>query len=275
MRAVAGARWLWIGPLAVTVGCAQNSLSSQGQVQGLQQQQVALAQRNTELQSRASALDKDNQELQTMLGQSQQQSRLLEDQVTALRDQLGSATSQLAKVKQQTPPDDKRIEAWTASAKPQAGAKITANNSLNSQLPAIDIPGVLVRADGDVVRIELPSSRLFSPGTARLLAEASPLLDTVTADIVRLYPDQIVGVEGHTDSDPASAGKWQNNHQLSIGEALAVYDYISMRSRIQPNQLFVVGHGPNHPIVSNGTVAGKERNRRVELVIYPERTAPR
>ena len=180
----------------------------------------------------------------------------------------------MAKVKQQTPPDDKRIEAWTASAKPQAGAKITANNSLNSQLPAIDIPGILVRVDGDVVRIELPSSRLFSPGTARLLPEASPLLDTVTADIVRLYPDQIVGVEGHTDSDPADAGKWQNNHQLSIGEALAVYDYISMRSRIQPNQLFVVGHGPNHPIVSNGTVAGKERNRRVELVIYPEPHGP-
>ncbi len=244
-------------------------------MQSLQQQQIALSQRNTELQTRALALDKDNQELQSMLGQSQQQSRLLEDQVAALRDQLGSTTSQLAKVKEQTPPGDHRPEAWTVSAKPQAAAKITANNSLKSQLPAIEIPGVQARADGDVVRIEIPSSRLFSPGTARLLPEASPLLDTVAADIVRLYPDQIVGIEGHTDNDAASAGKWQNNHQLSIGEALAVYDYISLRSRLQPGQLFVVGHGPNHPIVSNGTVAGKERNRRVELVIYPERSAAR
>ncbi|HVU87899.1 MAG TPA: OmpA family protein [Pirellulales bacterium] len=275
MRAVAAVRWPWILPLAVLVGCAQNSLTAQSQVQSLQQQQVALAQRNTELQTRALALDKDNQELQTMLGQSQQQSRLLEDQVAALRDQLGSATSQLAKVKEQTPPGGNGPEAWTVSAKPQAGAKITANNSLKSQLPAIDIPGVQARADGDVVRIEIPSSRLFSPGTARLLPEASPLLDTVAADIVRLYPNQIVGIEGHTDNDSASAGKWQNNHQLSIGEALAVYDYVSLRSRLQPGQLFVVGHGPNHPIVSNGTAAGKERNRRVELVIYPERTSGR
>ncbi|HEY4312091.1 MAG TPA: OmpA family protein [Pirellulales bacterium] len=273
MRAVAAARWLWILPLAV-VGCAQNSLSSQSQVSSLQQQQVALAQRNTELQTRASALDKDNQELQSMLGQSQQQSRLLEDQVSALRDQLGSATSQLAKVKEQTPPAGTRPEAWTVSSKP-AGAKITANNSLKSQLPAIEIPGIEVRADGDVIRIELPSARLFSPGTARLLPEASPLLDTVATDIQKLCPDQIVGIEGHTDSDPSSAGKWQSNHQLSIGEAMAVYDYISLRSRLQPGQLFVVGHGPNHPIVSNGTPAGKERNRRVELVIYPERTPGR
>ena len=247
----------------------------QSQVQTLQQQQISLAQRNQELQTRASALDKDNQELQTLLGQSQQQSRLLEDQVAAMRDQLSSATSQLAKVKQQTPPDDKRIEAWTASNKPQASAKITANNSLRSQLPAIEIPGVQVRADGDVIRIELPSARLFSPGTARLLPEAGQLLDTAAADIVRLYPDQIVGIEGHTDSDPASAGRWMNNHQLSIGEAMAVYDYLILRSRLRSNQMFVVGHGPNHPVVSNGTGVGKERNRRVELVIYPECAAAR
>jgi len=275
MRAVARARWLWVLPLAASVGCAQNPVALQGQVQSLQQQQIALAQRNSELQSRASALDKDNQELQTLLGQSQQQSRLLDDQLAALRDQLSSTTAQLAKVREQTPPDDKRAEAWMASSKPQASAKITANNSLRSQLPAIEIPGIQVRPDNDVVRIELPSARLFSPGTARLLPEAGPLLDTVSADIVRLYPDQIVGIEGHTDSDPSSAGRWMNNHQLSVGEAMAVYDYFSLRSRLRPNQMFVVGHGPNHPVVSNGTPAGKDRNRRVELVIYPEHSTPR
>jgi flagellar motor protein MotB len=278
MRAVSGARWLWVLALAAAVGCAQNSVGLQSQVQSLQQQQIALAQRNTELQSRASALDKDNQELQTMLGQSQQQSRLLDDQLAALRDQLSSTTAQLAKVREQTPPppaNDKRPEAWMASNKPQAGAKITANNSLRSQLPAIEIPGIQVRPDNDVVRIELPSGRLFAPGTARLLPEAGPLLDTVSADIVRLYPDQIVGIEGHTDSDPSSAGRWMNNHQLSVGEAMAVYDYFSLRSRLRSNQMFVVGHGPNHPVVSNGTPAGRDRNKRVELVIYPEQSAPR
>jgi flagellar motor protein MotB len=263
---------LW---LTAVGGCAQNSIGLQSQVQSLQQQQIALAQRNTELQGRAASLDKDNQELQTMLGQSQQQSRLLEDQLVAVRDQLGSATSQLTKMKEQTPPDDKRVEAWTASNKPQAGAKITANSSLRSQLPAIDIPGVQVRQDGDVVRVELPSSKLFSPGTAKLLPEAGAMLDTIAADVVRLYPNQIVGIEGHTDNDPGSAGRWMNNHQLSVGEAMAVYDYLTLRSRIQTSQLFVVGHGPNHPIVSNGTPVGKERNRRVELVIYPERVTPR
>jgi outer membrane protein OmpA-like peptidoglycan-associated protein len=35
-------------------------------------------------------------------------------------------------------------------------------------------------------------------------------------------------------------------------------------------QLNVVGHGENRPIFSNNTYEGKQRNRRVELVIYPD-----
>ena len=56
---------------------------------------------------------------------------------------------------------------------------------------------------------------------------------------------------------------------------MALYDYLATRTRLKPQQLFVVGHGANHPVVSNGTPAGKDRNRRVELVIYPEKASTR
>ena len=52
---------------------------------------------------------------------------------------------------------------------------------------------------------------------------------------------------------------------------MTVYDVLVSRTRLQPNQLFVIGHGPNRPVVSNATPDGKQRNRRIELVIYPER----
>jgi outer membrane protein OmpA-like peptidoglycan-associated protein len=50
-----------------------------------------------------------------------------------------------------------------------------------------------------------------------------------------------------------------------------VFDYLAARTRLKAQQLFVVGHGGNHPVVSNGTAAGKARNRRIELAVYPER----
>ena len=34
--------------------------------------------------------------------------------------------------------------------------------------------------------------------------------------------------------------------------------------------LLVVGHGGSHPVVSNATEAGRARNRRIEIVVYPE-----
>jgi len=50
-----------------------------------------------------------------------------------------------------------------------------------------------------------------------------------------------------------------------------VFDFFTTRTPLRQGQLFLVAHGANHPVVSNATAAGRARNRRVELVIYPER----
>jgi flagellar motor protein MotB len=247
----------------------------QQQVAQSQQEQLTLARRTDELQARATALDQDNQELQTLLSQSQQQSRLLQDQLAAVREQLTGTASQLAEVRDQQHESEEKSKTLAASVRRRAAAAITANNSLRNTLPDLQLRGVSVRSDGDVVRIELAATHLFDSSGAQLLPNATRSLDVVAAELSRNYPDQIIGVEGHTDSDAIRDTRWVSNHQLSIGRAMAVYDYLTARARISPAQLFVAGHGPNHPVVSNATAAGKERNRRVELVVYPERTAER
>jgi chemotaxis protein MotB len=247
-----------------------------GQIETLQQQGATLAQQNTELRSRATTLDKDNQELESLLAQSQQQTRVLEDQVSAVREQLRGATTQLVRSKVERDQTAKKVDVLEASVKRRAAATITANNSLRSQLPKFNIPGVEVRVDADVIRVELPGSQLFASGDARLLPQAARLIDQVAGEVVRMYPQQIIGIEGHTDSDPiAHSNRWLNNHQLSVGRAMAVFNHLVSRTHLNPRQLFVVGHATNHPVVSNGTPSGRERNRRVELVIYPERVSTR
>jgi flagellar motor protein MotB len=156
-----------------------------------------------------------------------------------------------------------------ASVQKRRIATISANSSLARNLPTINIPGVEVRQDGDVVRVELPADRLFNPGTAQIRQDAVPTLDSVASELERAYPSQIIGVEGHTDSDPPQ-GRWASNHQISIAWAGAVFDYLTTRDHIRPQQLFLVGHGANHPVVSNASLQGKARNRRVELVVYPD-----
>jgi chemotaxis protein MotB len=271
-------RWLalWLlGCLIVLGGCKNSPYAAQQQVMQFQQEQVALTRKTDELQARAAALDKDNQELQTLLSQSQQQSRLMEDQLTAVREQLTGTTDQLAALRDQYRDTEEKTKTLAASVRRRATASITANSSLRNTLPDLQLPGVSVRADGDVVRIELAAATMFDASGAQLMPESARTLDVIAAELSRNYPDQIIGVEGHTDTDPIRNSRWVSNHQLSVGRAMAVYDYLTTRARMRPDQLFVAGHGPNHPVVSNATPAGKERNRRVELVIYPERPAGR
>ena len=58
--------------------------------------------------------------------------------------------------------------AMAASISTQSQAEIRANNSLLRNLTITNMPGISVRQDGDVIRVELPADQLFNPGTAQL-----------------------------------------------------------------------------------------------------------
>lgn len=273
MRVVAWTTSLALICLPVVSGCAGSSFALQRQTQAIQQQQIALQQRNTELQSRATTLDRDNQELEALLAQTRQQSRVVEDQLAAVREQLTTSSAQLAQLRDEKQLTEKQAKALMASARRRAGAQITANNSLQKNLPALHLPGIEVRVDGDVVRVELPAARLFQPGSSVLQPVAGTLLDTVAIELTRTYPGHRIGVEGHTDNDFVRTGG--DHHQLAVARATAVYQYLVARGQIPANRMIIVGHGANNPVMSNATATGKARNSRVELVVYPEKVAGR
>ena len=270
MPRFSSATWLLGLLLAAVAGCADNPMVLKGKVTQYEQQQQAQSRQYAELQNRANALDKDNQELGQLLAQSRQQSKVFEDQLAATRDQLRGTTAQLAQSRSDKESTDKKVQAMTASMQRQGGVTITPNNSFLQTLPTINLPEVYVRRDGDVIRVELPSNRIFDTGSNRMKAGGPELIVGAATELMRTYPDQLIGIEGHTDNDPVSGGQWRSNHELSIARAMAVYDVLVTRMRLQGDQLFVVGHGSNHPVVSNATAEGKQRNRRVELVVYPE-----
>jgi chemotaxis protein MotB len=278
MRRVSPFAWLFalLGP--AMFGCTQNPLfrplanAERQKLVATQEQHLA---QTRELQQKANALDANNSDLHRRLATSQQRVDLLNKEISLLRKQLGDTASQLAQMSQSKQQADQQVQALTASARRGGGATITANNSLSGDLTAIDVPGAEVRQDGDVVRIELPADRLFIRGSATLHQGAPALLGQVSSAVAENYPRQIIGIEAHTDSDPPSTSNWHSNHQLSAAQAIALFGELTQRYRISPQQLFVLGHGSNQPIASNGTLAGKARNRRVELVIYPETLAGR
>lgn len=272
--------YLAIVILPLAAGCGRVVFTPKGPqaVALTPQQQSALAQQQQQLQTRADQLDRDNQELESLLAQSRQQMQLMQEQVVATQDQLRATADQLASSQQQRTELEGRTKALMASVQqsvensvgPRAGAAIRANNTLLRPLRVTSIPGVDVRQDGDVIRVTLPADQIFNPGAAQIRPEASGLIRSVASDLLSNYPDQIIGIEGHTDGAPVASPVYPTSHHLSVAQATAVYEAIRRSTNVPAQQLFLIGHGANHPQVSNGTEAGRRQNRRVELVVYPE-----
>ena len=110
---------------------------------------------------------------------------------------------------------------------------------------------------------------LFDSGKAELKPRATQVLDKV-GRVLQQIPDQPVGIEGHTDNEPIQRSGWSDNNALSIARANAVAEYLIEHHEIDRSRLTTVGYGEERPIASNDTIKGRQKNRRVEVVILPK-----
>lgn len=230
-----------------------------------------------ELQQRVKQLDENNRQLTTQVAQSQQQMQAYRERADLLAKQLNDATQQnrqLMAASQQYANQARSMQAsmseLQSSMNARGGARLTANNSLNGNAGNLQIAGVSVLPDGNLMRIRIPADQLFTPGTATANPAGSMILDQLAGALLRQYPRQRVGIEGHTDNAPIHSGAYSTPFQLSGAQAQAVMDELVRRRGVPMQQLFVIAHGPNHPIADNTTPAGRAENRRIEIVIYPE-----
>ncbi|RBP32581.1 outer membrane protein OmpA-like peptidoglycan-associated protein [Marinobacter pelagius] len=85
------------------------------------------------------------------------------------------------------------------------------------------------------------------------------------SDFMLQYEDRRVRVEGYTDS----TGSESYNQDLSERRAMAVRDAL-MAEGVARSRVEVMGYGEAYPVASNDTSAGRQQNRRVEIVISDE-----
>ena len=102
---------------------------------------------------------------------------------------------------------------------------------------------------------------LFETASARLTAEARERLARVSG-ILASHPDLHIAVEGHTDD----VGNAAENQKLSDRRASGVLAYL-VEQKIPLAAVDTEGFGESRPIASNATQTGRQRNRRVELVV--------
>jgi OmpA-OmpF porin, OOP family len=110
-------------------------------------------------------------------------------------------------------------------------------------------------------KIELKQKIFFDTNKATIQPRSFSLLDEI-AQVLRSRPTMTVRIEGHTDS----RGRRAHNMQLSTARAESVRQHL-VGLGIDPSRMQAQGYGPDQPIETNKTAAGREKNRRVEFFI--------
>ena len=112
------------------------------------------------------------------------------------------------------------------------------------------------------VKITLKGDILFDTGKSALTQESISTLKNLNK-VLKKYPKNRIVIHGYTDN----TGSAKTNEVLSKARAQAVYDYLVTTDGPKTLSVTYQGHGPANPVADNGTAAGRQANRRVELQI--------
>ncbi len=127
---------------------------------------------------------------------------------------------------------------------------------------SLDNENVQIQNTGDRLILTLPQDILFAVNSTDVRPDLQRDLQTVASNL-QAYPDSIVQIVGHTDSD----GDADFNQDLSERRANSVADVL-LNSGIPFSRIQTFGR-ENQPVADNFTPEGKAKNRRVEIVILP------
>jgi chemotaxis protein MotB len=125
-----------------------------------------------------------------------------------------------------------------------------------------------VRVEERGVIIGLNSAVFFSTGDDIINPGAYPTLKAV-ASILNRLPNPL-RLEGHTDSVPINTPRFPSNWELSASRSIAMLRLFNERYKVARERMAVVGYADTAAIASNDTEEGRQRNRRVDIVIVSE-----
>lgn len=139
-------------------------------------------------------------------------------------------------------------------------------NKVQQKIDKNGLQGVVhIFLDERGLTIRVEEGLFFASGSDVLNPNAKNVIAMITSTLNEL-PDNYVRVEGHTDNVPIKTAKFPSNWELSASRATNVVKQMIL-SGFNPKYLSSAGYGEYRPIADNSTPAGKQANRRVDIVL--------
>ncbi|MCF6200708.1 MAG: OmpA family protein [Hydrogenimonas sp.] len=138
-------------------------------------------------------------------------------------------------------------------------------NIINDALESFDNSELNVYLKDGKVYVAMEEKLLFKTGSSAIDKRGKEAIIKL-GKILEKNTDTEILIEGHTDN----TGPDKYNWKLSTERALSVVDILTKHTKIKPERITASGRGMHKPVASNKTDAGKQKNRRIEIILVPK-----
>jgi chemotaxis protein MotB len=226
---------------------------------------------------------RENESLRTELGNERQAHKKCQadyssanQEIDNLKKQLTERGISLDSLNQSLAEQRKALEEYARRTE-QLDAIKKRFELLSSKLQKLVQLGLKVEVRNNRMLIQLPGDVLFDSGREKLKAEGEKILLQIAA-VVSGDADlskRRFQVAGHTDSKPLAGGPFKDNWGLSAMRARSVLILLTTPTEaggggLSPANWSAAGYADTDPVASNDTDEGRNKNRRVELVVQPD-----
>jgi chemotaxis protein MotB len=219
---------------------------------------------SADLQAQLEAANKKQADTEKTLGQKIKE---LQDQLGQLDATTKSKEAELGKVTSEKAATEAELQELRRQ-KEAAEKRIAAYKALQDKFRALVDTGKLqVAFRNGQMTLKLPSGILFPSGSAELSKGGQTALSDVI-NILMQFKDRRFVVAGHTDNQPIKTREFPNNWYLSTARANSVVQFMIAQGFPAKN-LAAAGYGEFDPVAPNDNDAGREQNRRIEIILVP------
>lgn len=216
-----------------------------------------------------------NQNLEDMLETARKNNTELRQQYNQLQNTLDqsiltqrSGNINIAKLVDQINSSNRYIKQLIEAKSKSDSLLMAMTANLTRSLDRSELDDVDIKVLKGVVYISLADNMLFKSGSYDISPAAMDILGKI-AKIIKDYRNYSVLVEGNTDNVPISRQNIRNNWDLSALRASSVVQVLQNDFGVDPARLTAGGRGQYNPIATNDTAAGRQLNRRTQIIITP------
>ena len=123
----------------------------------------------------------------------------------------------------------------------------------------------------NMLSVALAEQIFFDPGSATLKEGGKKVLKKV-GGALKGYENKIIRVVGHTDNVPILKSPFPSNWDLSVARAITVVRFLQ-DAGVPPERMIAAGRGEYSPVAPNNTPEGRQKNRRIEIMLIDQSLA--